>query len=295
MGYLLLLGAQLCGAAKGYCGKKMGNYATNLQSAVLLNLIRTILCVAISFLLLLVTGQIGFLIPNFEVLLLSALSGMATAFFLVGWLLSVRKSAYMMLDVFLMSGTLVPILLGYYLFSEPISLRQWIGFGVLMVAVFIMCGYNNSIKAKLTPSAVILLIFVGVANGATSACQKVFVKTAPEVPVAVFNLYTYVFAAITLAICLLIFSRKEKAKFEKSASRITFVYILIMAVTLAANSYLLTMAASYLDSAQLYPMSQGLGLVLATFMATVFFKEKLRVNAVIGIGLSFAALMMINL
>ena len=64
---------------------------------------------------------------------------------------------------------------------------------------------------------------------------------------------------------------------------------------LTANSYFKTQAAFYLDSAELYPLSQGGSLILSTFMATVFFKEKLKVSAVIGVSLAFVALMIINL
>lgn len=43
------------------------------------------------------------------------------------------------------------LLLSHFIFSEPIGARQWIGFGVLLAAAYIMCSYNNSIKSALTP------------------------------------------------------------------------------------------------------------------------------------------------
>ena len=42
MRYLFLSISLLAGATKGYCGKKMGDFAANAQSAVLLNLVRMI-------------------------------------------------------------------------------------------------------------------------------------------------------------------------------------------------------------------------------------------------------------
>ena len=40
MGYLFLSISLLAGVTKGYCGKKMGNFANTVQSAVLLNVLR---------------------------------------------------------------------------------------------------------------------------------------------------------------------------------------------------------------------------------------------------------------
>lgn len=295
MGYLFLTIALLSGATKGFCGKKISGYTENTQSSVVLNLIRMLLCTLLSFLLIIAMGDVSYCTPNYKSIILSAISGISTSFFVVTWLLSVRKSAYMMIDVFLMLGTLVPVVSGYFIFNEPITLRQAFGFLLLLFAVIIMCSYNNSIKAKHTLSSILFLIACGASNGITSASQKAFVKSFPEIPVSIFNLYTYIFAAITLAVFLAIRIRNEKPRFSNGSSKITYVYIFIMAIALTANSYFNTMASIYLDSAKLYPLQQGAALIISTVMATIFFKEKLKIKAVIGVVLAFAALMIINL
>ncbi len=293
MGYLFLSISLLAGATKGYCGKKMGNFAGNVQSAVLLSLLRMSLCVVFGILLVFGCNHISYLTLNPKVLLISALSGMSTSLFVVTWLISVKKSAYMMLDVFLMLGTLIPMILGYFVFSENISLNQWIGFFILIIAVIIMCSYNNSIKVKLTASSFLLLVTCGLVNGLTDFSQKMFVKVLPNVPVSVFNLYTYIFAAVILAIVYTFISSKENVQFDKSSWE-KYAYILIMSVALIANSYFKTKAASYLDSAQLYPLNQGMALILSTLMASVFFKEKMTVKCISGIFIAFIGLIVMN-
>ncbi|MBE6554241.1 MAG: hypothetical protein E7666_07865 [Ruminococcaceae bacterium] len=295
MGYLFLSLALFAGAAKGFCGKKISGFAQNTTSAVLLNLFRMLLCVAFSTLLLFVMGDATALVLTKQVVIASAVSGIATALFVVSWLLAVRKSAYMMLDVFLMLGTLIPMLLSLFIFSEPIGIRQWIGFGVLLVAAYIMCSYNNSIKPALTPSSFFLLILCGAANGIADASQKVFVRTAPDVPISIFNLYTYIIAALALALFFVLSPNKERVGFQKGHTRVALVYLLMMAVALTANSYFKTTAALYLDSARLYPINQAASLILSTLMATFFFKERLTAKAGVGIVLSFVALMLTNL
>jgi hypothetical protein len=66
-----------------------------------------------------------------------------------------------------MLGTLVPMVLGYVLFSEPISLRQWFGFALLVTATLVLCSYNNDLKVKLTAAGIGLLLLCGLANGIT--------------------------------------------------------------------------------------------------------------------------------
>ena len=142
---------------------------------------------------------------------------------------------------------------------------------------------------------VFLLILCGVANGVADASQKVFVRTAPDVPISIFNLYTYIIAALALALFFGLFPKKERVGVQKGHTRVALVYLSIMAVALTANSYFKTTAALYLDSARLYPINQAAALILSTLMATLFFKEKLTAKAVVGIVLSFVALMLMNL
>ncbi len=69
----------------------------------------------------------------------------------------------------------------------------------------------------------------------------------------------------------------------------------VMAICLFLNSYFKTLAAEYLDTVLLYPLNQGLALVLSTVMATALFREKLTTKAIFGILTAFAGLIIINL
>jgi len=212
MGYLFLSVALFCGAVKGFCGKKMSSYATTLKSAVLINLVRMTLCIILSLLSVFLSGNFAKLSASPELLLISALSGLGTSAFIVTWLLSVRKSAYMMLDVFLMLGTLVPSISGLFLYGEPIGIKRWGGFAVLVVAVLIMCSYNNSVKVKFTPTSFFLLVLCGLSTGVTDLSQKMAARTVKDLSVDVFNFYTYLFAALILLSFLLFLPKKEETK-----------------------------------------------------------------------------------
>ena len=300
MGYLFLALALLAGGVKGYCGKKVSNAITLSSDSMVMNVLRMVLCVVIGFLLILIEGDIGSLAGDPIFLGIALFSGVSSAIFLVSWLLSVKSGAYMLVEVFLLLGVSVTIALCRIFFDERVTLRQTAGVILLFVAVYIMCTYNTSIKGKMKLSSLLLLVLCGVANGLSDFSQKVFVKVRPESSVAAFNLYTYLFAGIVLFVACLIFRRAEKKGGAEIKAPFTiikpiWIFVLIMAACLFANSFFKTRSAEHLDAVQLYPLSQGAAVVISLFLSSVVFKEKINLRCIIGIVLSFAALLLINL
>lgn len=300
MGYLFLALALASGITKGYCGKKTSASIVTNSDSMIMNLLRMVVCIFIGFLLILVQNDMPTLLPDAEMLLIAALSGIASAAFVVSWLLSVRTGAYMMVEVFLLIGVIVPILLCRVFFSEEIGIWQIMGFVILTVAVYIMTAYNSSVKGKMSFGAFVLLMICGVSNGLADFSQKLFIKTKSDGSVAAFNLYTYVFAALALVVAYIIFRAIDKKDGAQIRSPINVIkpiwyYVLIMAVCLFAHSFFKTLAAGYIDAVQLYPLAQGCSVILALLMSSIIFKEKITVKCVIGICLSFVALLMINL
>ena len=299
MGYLFLAIALFCGVTKGYCGKKSGGTVIHASDAMLVNTVRMVFCICIGLVIVLVQSGGRMILPDGRFLAVAALSGVGTALFVVSWLLSVRQGAYMMVDVFLLIGVILPVLLCRLLFAEPIRPVQWGGILLLLIAGYVMCTYNASVKGKMTPKALALLILCAAANGITDFSQKLFVKTVPDGDAALFNLYTYLFSAAILALFFAVFRTVEKKRLSLTSPgkiiRPILGYITVMAVCLFLNSYFKTRAAAYLTAAQIYPLSQGGSVILSMLMSALLFQEKINGKCIAGVTLSFAALLMINL
>ncbi len=300
MGYLFLSLALAAGVIKGYCGKRTGNAIAHSSDSMVMNGLRMGLCVIIGFALLLLQGEVSALAGDTALVWIALLSGVSTAAFVVAWLLSIRSGAYMMVEVFLLIGVIVPITLCRVFLNEPITLRQIIAIGILAVAVYIMCTYNTSIKGNLKPAQIAVLLLCGLGNGFADFSQKLFVKVRPTASIAVFNLYTYLFAGAVLLIACIVFRRAD----QKSGAQLRaplavikpiWVYVLIMAICLFAHSFCKTRAAGYLDAVQLYPLSQGASVLLSLLMSSIIFGEKVNLRCIVGVVLSFVALLMINL
>ena len=300
MGYLFLALALAAGITKGFCGKKTSFAIKSSSDSMIINVLRMLACIFIGFALMAIQGDVSALAADGLTILICAMSGIASAAFVVSWLLSVKSGAYMMVEVFLLLGVMVPIVLCRIFFGEEIGIWQIVGIVILLVAVFIMCTYNVSLKGKMSIGSILLLLLCGLANGLTSFSQKWFVQVYPKGSVAAFNFYTYVFAAAALLVAYFIFRAADKRGEHKPRSPIAVIkpivlYVIVMAVCLFANSYFITLAAQHLDAVKLYPLNQGGAVILSLLMSALIFKEKINAKCIVGISLSFVALLMINL
>ncbi len=289
MGYLFAVVSVILGNAKGYCGKKSSGYLKNDSDAVLINVFRMVICTLIGLCIILFSHSS--LDANSKELLIFIMSGVSSALFVVFWLLCVKEDAYLMLDIFLLLGTVIPITVSAVMFGESIKFTQIIGIAVLLVSVFLMCGYNNNLKGKMKKSGIIILLLCGVFNGCSDLSQKLYVKTTENMSAVKFNFYTYLFAFAVLLIAYII---KKKAPSAEPMKKTVFIYVLIMAVCLFGCSYFKTIAAKTLNSAILYPLSQGLSLINSSLMAAFLFKEKPNKQSIIGVITAFIGLMILN-
>ena len=128
MGYLFCLLALLVGVTKGYCGKKTSGYLETITDAMRVTTLRMFFCVLIGAALLLSSCGDGlFAKLNMMSLIVALVSGVSTAAFVVSWILSVKQGAYMLVEVFVMLGVIVPLLLSCWFLGETVTLTDLTG------------------------------------------------------------------------------------------------------------------------------------------------------------------------
>ncbi len=297
MGYLFLGLALTFGITKSYCGKKTSNHATLAYYAVVINAFRMALCIFIGVIAVLISKVSLSQALNIKTIIISLVSGVATAGFTVLWLLSVKTSSFMLVEVFVMASVILPLTLCAIFYGESIGIIQMIGIALLIVAVYLMCTYNSK-SVKMSIKGFLLLFSTAIASGLCDFSQKTFVREIVNANASLFNLYTYFFAFITLVIVSFIFRATEKDKSELlSAPKIVkpiFFYVLIMAVCLFLNTFFKTLAAERLSAVLLYPLNQGMAILLSLLMSVFIFKEKINLKGIIGITLAVTSLILIN-
>ena len=184
------------GCVKSFCGKKISGKVNTFKGVFYINTLRMLLCVAIGFFVILFNNEFGGLKPTPYMLLITAISGISTALFLASWIICVQKGAYVMVEVFIMLGSMITIVLCNLFFDEAITVYHCVAFLLLLCSTYIMCSYSSNVKGKFTLSSFIILTVCGLCNGLTDFSQKWFVNNIPNGSTAVFNFYTYVFFCV---------------------------------------------------------------------------------------------------
>ena len=295
MGYLFLAIALLTNNIKGYCGKQMSRYSAKLNDTLLICFFRMLMCIGTSAIILAVTGGFFGLEITPKLIGYAAFSGISTAILVAAWLFAANSSGYMMLEVFQMLGVGVTILMSFAIFKEEITVRDFIGFCILVFAAYLM---HAGTKVKPTLKTLAVVILCGLTNGMTDFSQKAFIYSGLDTTTAQFQLCSYVFAAVTLIVLYTAMTAGKKTEEKNGATAIlkkTWYFVLIMAVCLYGNSFFKTEAANYLSAAKLYTLSQGGTMAIGTLMSAFLFKEKLTLKAYASIAITFVGLLIINL
>lgn len=291
MGYLYIVIALLAGATKGFMGKRISNTVTTYRQSVFVNMLRMLICVAVSVgTLLIESGGNGFVMDK-EAFIYGGLAGVALSAFLITWLLAVRHGAFMLISVSQMFGVVITLICSYFVFRDPIVPKQLIAVLILIAAVLIMASYSSIIKGKLSAVGVFLIIACGTSNGLYDFSLKLFTYYS-EASVSVLNLISYATSGIVLVAMM---SMPSDDSFDKKALfKSGFMPVLIMSVCLFINSYFKAAANNYLTVAQVYPLNQAGGLILSALMSAAFFKEKITFRCAIGMALAFVAVILLK-
>lgn len=210
----------------------------------------------------------------------------------------------MLVSVFTNLGVIVPLILCAVFFDEPISIMQIIGIVILLIAIWLMLGYNKGLGGGLTVKDVIMLTVCSVANGlcdffigSTSklgtALGNTFGFKETAVDNTIFNFYMYLLSFIIL-LAFTGISSVSHHKAEIKINKKILSYMVLMAIFLFVNTYFKSLAGGLLTSSQLFSINTGGSLVLASIMASIMFKEVPNLKSIIGIILTFVALFMLK-
>lgn len=311
MGYFFVACTLATGLIKGYCGKKSSGLITTYRGSMLFCLVRLTICVLVGSALVAVNGCIPYLgALNTPTVIFAMLAGIGQAGMIVTWLISARLGSLMLLEVFNLLGIVLTVTLCFVCFGEPVSVWQIVAMLLLLVAAYVMVGYSQSVKGKMTLAAFVCLLIGALMTGLSTFAQKGLKFFNPDATQQtldqyslVFNVYTYAAAALVLIVAYAVTAKSPKkgeAKTdEHSPVKQVFrprplIYVTVMATCLFAYSLFQTLAGTgdRLDAAQIYPLTQGGGMLLTMLMAAILFGERINARCLVGILLSVVALVL---
>ncbi|MBQ8323022.1 MAG: EamA family transporter [Clostridia bacterium] len=218
-------------------------------------------------------------------------------------------------QMFGVGALFIPCIVGIFLFDEPMSLWQWLGLALFVVAMYFMIAPSKDKKMEEKPKQKIALkttfmLVIGLlASGMVMVVQKVFAVRVPEGNVATYSFLMFGLNALILYVCYFIsaFIKKEKkpktldreqaAQGERiqSLPKVLLVCGAFLALAVFAINQLVTTMGKTVSSAVLFTVSNAISIVITLLVGALYYKEKITWKNIIGIVLCVGALLIINL
>lgn len=291
MGYIFIFLSVFSNALKGYCTKQLSKKTETTGDAIRLNKVRMVICCLYAMLFVLLKQEGNILNISVKEFWICLISGIAQAVFAICWMLAIKTDAYMLVSSSASASFVVPCVFGLFLLNEHFTLLKFLSFIVIIIALYFMLRHNFSVKGKLTKIQILLLGLVLLSQGLNQSMQKLYAYCIINKDGSYYTLYSFIFATVLLFISERLFKKSPNTG-NQQFIRTNMKFILIAAFGLFATTYFQTLAAKSVDAIILYPMVNALSLIAGTTMASLFFKEKISKDCIIGIIFVFAALIL---
>lgn len=223
--------------------------------------------------------------------LLSTVSGLALAGSTLCGNLAMKSGTIALNSVFGTAGLLVPCIAGILFFNEPMSLWQWLGVAVFVVASWLMSSSAKSVNTGFSWKTVLLLLGSMLTNGITMLCQKLLTFTDPQANVSLFSVLSFGIPAIVF---LLAFGKARCNGQKESLDRRLYLPVVMLALAVFLINQLATDATRTVDSVVLFACINGGSSIIAAIVGAVCYLERPTVRSTVGLLLGVAALIAIN-
>jgi drug/metabolite transporter (DMT)-like permease len=184
-------------------------------------------------------------------------------------------------------SVLIPVSLSVAVFGDSLGLTQLIGVGVALISLPLLAAKDTGLKGALDSETLGLIVVQLVVQGFAQFTSKVLVASGLGAERDAF--FVVVFAAATLMTLPVAYRHRNEI------GRGDFGYGGLVGVCNIGVNLSTLLALTLLPGAVVYPLINSGGLLLVTVLAWLIFKERIsRVNA-LGIALTLAAVLLINL
>ena len=294
-GLLLTFLSAFSSVCKGLAGKRSSRDVATLPDVFMTNAIRMSLCTVIGLAVVLVTQGASALAVCPATLWSALLYAFALASNVTLWIICIRVTAYIHLDIFGAMNIVVSILLCLLFLGESATLLQIVGALLMLAANGVTCLEKRRAGDKLTLRSLLPLLGLMVSGGLIDFAMKVYNHLGTADSSAAFNFYAFAFTAAFLFAGLVFVTHRGPDRVNSAVIRRVFPFTAIMAGTMFLTSFTKTLAGSMLPAVVLIPVYKGVETILGVLAAAFLLKEKPSRGTLLAVCLSFAAIVIINL
>ena len=202
------------------------------------------------------------------------------SFVLLQW--NVRKNGVVLSATFMKLGLLVTMAVSVCFFGEIPAPVQAVGF-VLAVAAIVLINYRKGCGSKGFHPGLLWLLLCG---GMADAMSKIFEESADPALAPVFLLWTF-FIALLLCLGLMAKEKQRPGKRE-------LLYGMLIGIPNFLSTRFLLGALGSLRAVLVYPAYSVGTILVVTLTGVLAFRETLRKQQWIALGMILAALVLLN-
>lgn len=306
LGALLLAQAGI--SAKQFAMKKCGQVASGAFNSVCINLMRSVICLAVSLVIwLCMDGGYTTAFGHFVIIL----SGIGTAVNLFTWILSTRLVSLMLIESVSMIGSLIiPLILAPVLYNgDEVSVAQWIGCILIFASVFLFMNKGSGEKkGGSLIGKIVVVTLCALGTTVASVFKKYYTFHISDNGLGSVEYFTFMNFVTVLGVFIFLFAiyyalekkrigaslpEGQRVRVELPYKKV-YAYILLAATALYVAE-LFTTYASGLPSAIFYPLSKGLTVVATFLLDVIVFKDKITLKKLIGLAIVIIAIILVNL
>ena len=259
-----------------------------------------------SLITLAIVGFHGF---DFSTILCALATAICLAVELFASLEALKGASLIVNQMFSVGALFIPCIVGIFFFDEPMSVWQWVGLFLFIVAMYFMVvptqDKEKKTSSKISIKTVVMLLLTLVAGGGTMVAQKAFAKVLENGNVAMYSFLMFALNAIILYTCYGVLNFRDRKNFEavemkeekKETNKLTKVLLvcgLILAFAVFVVNALVTELGKSVDSAILFSVSYAISISITILVSSIYYKERITWKMIIGVILCVGALAIIN-
>ena len=224
---------------------------------------------------------------QFGILLCGVLNGTILTISKVLMLYGYEQTSVAYMTLCHSSGLLLPCILGHFLWQEPLTPPAL--FGILLVILSILLLKDTGSKKQTSRIGILIGLIILMASGGVMVLQKVIGMQFQGMGAEAFNFYGFISATLILS-CI---NCTEKRTIVNKKN--ILLCAAGSAISLCVISLVMTRMTSTIPSVIMFPLFNGLGVILVTLLSAKIFKEKLTAKSGLGVLLGLFGLFLTNL
>lgn len=214
-------------------------------------------------------------------IILGSVTGIFFLLSFVFYQLAVKNYGASMAGMYGKLGILVPMLLSLGLFKEAVSVWQWTGIAIAMLAI-LMTAKNDSEKLSVN-TGLLALFFIG---GLAEFGNKLFQFYGVMAQKPLFLVIVFLVAGLLCYIYILM----KKIKLDLGS----IVFGCLVGIANLMSSYFLISALDTMPGSVVFPVFSAGSMALIAVLSHLIFKEKLSSKQKIAIVIALCALVLVN-